>query len=100
MIWEASKNQWVSSGITTASHGSIKFDYEGDGDEDVMVQNYEGADYGSSPFIFKNEGGRFTALPAQLGEFGQVGTMFVAPYDNGSGPLGLILTDPQGTDAD
>jgi len=100
MIWEASQNQWVSSGIITASHGSIKFDYEGDGDEDVMVQNWEGADYGSSPFILRNEQGSFTPVPAQLGEFGQTGTMFVAPFDEGGNSIGLILTDAVGTDTD
>ena len=48
-------NTFTEVPINVGCHGSNKFDYEQDGDEDVICQSW-GGEFNSKPIIFRNNG--------------------------------------------
>ena len=97
MLLDEAADQWVTADLDTASHGAIDFDYGRDGDEDLLLQNWEGATYGPIPVILENTGDGFNVIPIEIPRDTLVGSMFVAPLDQGDGNLTLIVTDAVGS---
>ncbi len=78
-------------GIRSASHSSVPFDYDADGDEDVVAQSW-GPPFDTN-FVLQNNGGTFEAV--QLAQWGDaISGMSLAPYHvDASLKLGLVVTD-------
>lgn len=82
---------WADINILSGAHGSITFDYENDGDDDVFLQSW-GGEFDFSAMVIKNEGGAFT--PIKIPHQSDVaGLMSLAPFYDDSGRLGLVFTD-------
>ncbi|MEP5764035.1 MAG: VCBS repeat-containing protein [Halieaceae bacterium] len=84
--------QWVSTGIQTATHHSIPFDYDRDGDEDVVAQSW-GPPFNTN-YVLENLGGSYKAV--QLATWGPsyINGMAIAPYHpDASNRLGIVVTD-------
>ena len=79
--------------INSGCHGSNKFDYEQDGDEDVICQSW-GGEFNYKPIIFKNKGLlEFEAIRVENNDVpGQMSTS--AFYDDNH--LNIIYTDTNG----
>lgn len=83
---------WTELDIVSGAHGSIAFDYEQDGDEDIFVQSYGGI-YDWDPILFHNQNG--TIVPKRIPSIDNIGyPMFIAPFYTSEGDLGIIFTDP------
>ena len=54
-VFNTSDNTFTEVPINVGCHGSNKFDYEQDGDEDVICQSW-GGEFNGKPIIFKNNG--------------------------------------------
>ena len=54
-VFNPSDNTFSEVPINVGCHGSNKFDYEKDGDEDVICQSW-GGEFNGKPIIFKNNG--------------------------------------------
>ena len=82
---------WADINIASGAHGSITFDYENDGDDDLFLQSW-GGEFDYSAMIIKNEGGAFT--PIKIPHQSDVaGLMSLAPFYDDIGRIGLVLTD-------
>lgn len=86
-------NTFTEVPINVGCHGSNKFDYEQDGDEDVICQSW-GGEFNSKPIIFRNNGLLdFEAVKVENNAVpGQMSTS--AFYDNDF--LYIIYTDTSG----
>ena len=73
-MYDLSTNEWSQTPYLTASHNSIPFDYDNDGDEDIVSQSW-GEPFNGHPHILQNNDGMFT--PIQLGN--SYSGMSVAP---------------------
>jgi len=64
--FDISSRTWTTSNIISTSHNSIPFDYDSDGDDDIVSQSWH-EPFDGKPFILQNDGGgSFT--PIQLGD--------------------------------
>lgn len=82
---------WQDINISSGAHGSIAFDYENDGDDDLFLQSW-GGEFDYSAMVMKNEGGTFT--PIKIPHQNDVaGLMSLAPFYDDAGRIGLVFTD-------
>jgi len=89
-MYDLNTNEWSQTSYLTASHNSIPFDYDDDGDEDIISQSWD-EPFNGHPFILRNDGGTFT--PIQLGDHSNSG-MSVAPLGfQSDGTFDLFVGD-------
>ena len=63
-MYDLTTREWSQTSYLTSSHHSISYDYDNDGDEDIVGTSFS-EPFGNHPFILQNSGGTFT--PIQLG---------------------------------
>ena len=59
-IYDLANNSWSDANILAGAHGSIVFDFENDGDDDVFLQSW-GENNGRA-MVFKNDAGSLSPL--------------------------------------
>ncbi len=80
---------WDQSDILTSSHHSIPFDYDSDGDDDIIAQSWI-IPFDGKPFILENNGSTFSIK--RLGSI--VSGMAIAPLGfNNKNQFEYVLTD-------
>lgn len=90
-IYDLANNSWSDANILSGAHGSIVFDFENDGDDDVFLQSW-GGEYDYSAMVFKNDAGSLS--PLQIPHQSDVaGIMSLAPFYDESDRLGIVFTD-------
>jgi hypothetical protein len=74
-FYNLNTKSWSTSSFISDSHNSIPFDYDSDGNEDIVAQGWS-EPFGGAPFILRNDNGIFT--PLKLGDLFSGAT--VAPF--------------------
>ena len=91
-IFDIESKTWTELDIVSGAHGSIVFDYEQDGDDDIFAQSWGGI-YDWDPILFHNQNG--TIVPKRIPSIDNISyPMFIAPFYTSGGDLGIIFTDP------
>ena len=75
--FDISSRTWTTSNIISTSHNSIPFDYDSDGNDDIVAQSWH-EPFDGKPFILRNNGGS-SFTPIQLGDSASGSGMAVAP---------------------
>ena len=92
-VFNPSDNTFTEVPINVGCHGSNKFDYEQDGDEDVICQSW-GGEFDGKPIIFKNNG--LLSFEAVKVETNGVPGHFSASAFYDDDFLNIIYTDAHG----
>ena len=90
-IYNLVEKNWEDLNISVGAHGSISFDFEKDGDDDLFLQSW-GGEFDSSALVMRNDNGKFRPLKIQHQE-DVAGLMALAPFYDETGRIGLVFTD-------
>ena len=89
-VYDLASNSWSDANILSGAHGSIVFDFEKDGDDDVFVQSW-GGEFDGSAMVFKNDAGSLS--PLKIPHQDVPGLNALAPFYDESNRLGIVFTD-------
>lgn len=95
--YHVATGSWENIGVTLGAHNSIVFDYQKDGDDDLLAQNWLYGIFDGNPVILENNDGDMTPIKVQ--SWGYVpGMMGVAPFYYDENKLAIVYTDASVTD--
>jgi len=96
--FNTSTNEFVNLNLSVGSHGQHVFDYQQDGDEDIISNDFGNIVASSNPFILRNDGdNNFEVVMVPIPEYLETGelkygAMSAAAYYE-SGYLKVVYTD-------
>ncbi|MDC0991058.1 tandem-95 repeat protein, partial [Gammaproteobacteria bacterium] len=96
--FDLASGTFTDLGFRIGSHGQAVFDYEGDGDQDIISNDYTNIVSNGNPFILRNDGNNnFTAVTVPLPDYKEqqqvlYGNMSAAAFYDG-GYLKVVYTD-------
>ncbi len=89
-LYDIANNSWTDANILSGAHGSVVFDFQRDGDDDVFLQSW-GGEFNDRAMVFKNDAGSLS--PLEIPHHDVPGIMSLAPFYDDSDRLGIVFTD-------